>query len=212
MNRKALLGKALLEVVAEFAVFATLLFVAAGTLLWPAGWVSMALFFGLSRPGGQAARAEGTERGNYRPLPVRQAPYVYSSIFEHVLVLPGARTAAGLVVGSAALPGSSGSSGLEDHPRRWDARERTGRIPGLRAERDVPTHPSRLVTTHPTPSKSSYPKLGAAHARSDKRSATIGLRRSPCRCGTHRGPYKVTFGTRQRKGARRSWAGRISCS
>jgi hypothetical protein len=35
MNRKALLGKALLEVVAEFAVFATLLFVAAGTLLCP---------------------------------------------------------------------------------------------------------------------------------------------------------------------------------
>ena len=81
MNRKALLGKALLEVVAEFAVFATLLFVAAGTLLWPARWVSMALFFGLSRPGGEAAKAEGTERGNYRPLPVRQAPYVYSSMF-----------------------------------------------------------------------------------------------------------------------------------
>ena len=37
MNRKALLGKALLEVLAEFAVFAVLLFVSAGTLLWPAG-------------------------------------------------------------------------------------------------------------------------------------------------------------------------------
>jgi protein-S-isoprenylcysteine O-methyltransferase Ste14 len=44
MNRKALLGKALLEVLAEFAVFAALLFVSAGTLLWPAGWAFMALF------------------------------------------------------------------------------------------------------------------------------------------------------------------------
>ena len=45
MNRKALLGKALLEVLAEFAVFAALLFVSAGTLLWPAGWAFIALFF-----------------------------------------------------------------------------------------------------------------------------------------------------------------------
>ena len=43
MNREALL-----EVVAEFAVFAALLFVAAGTLLWPAGWAFMALFFGFT--------------------------------------------------------------------------------------------------------------------------------------------------------------------
>jgi protein-S-isoprenylcysteine O-methyltransferase Ste14 len=48
MNRKALLGKALLEVLAEFAVFAALLFVCAGTLLWPAGWAFMALFFGFA--------------------------------------------------------------------------------------------------------------------------------------------------------------------
>jgi len=48
MNRKALLGKALLEVLAEFAVFAALLFVSAGTLLWPAGWAFMALFFGFA--------------------------------------------------------------------------------------------------------------------------------------------------------------------
>jgi protein-S-isoprenylcysteine O-methyltransferase Ste14 len=48
MNRKALLGKALLEVFGEFAVFAALLFVCAGTLLWPAGWAFMALFFGLA--------------------------------------------------------------------------------------------------------------------------------------------------------------------
>src|SRR5512133_3224656 len=48
MNRKALLAKALLEVLAEFAVFATLLFVSAGTLLWPAGWAFMALFFGFA--------------------------------------------------------------------------------------------------------------------------------------------------------------------
>jgi protein-S-isoprenylcysteine O-methyltransferase Ste14 len=45
MNRKALLGKALLEVLAEFAVFTALLFVSAGTILWPAGWAFMALFF-----------------------------------------------------------------------------------------------------------------------------------------------------------------------
>jgi protein-S-isoprenylcysteine O-methyltransferase Ste14 len=48
MNRNALLGKALLEVVAEFAVFAALLFVSAGTLLWPAGWVFLAIFFGFT--------------------------------------------------------------------------------------------------------------------------------------------------------------------
>jgi protein-S-isoprenylcysteine O-methyltransferase Ste14 len=48
MNRKALLGRALLEVFAEFAVFAALLFVSAGTLLWPAGWTFMALFFGFA--------------------------------------------------------------------------------------------------------------------------------------------------------------------
>jgi protein-S-isoprenylcysteine O-methyltransferase Ste14 len=45
MNRNALLGKTLLEVLAEFAVFAALLFVSAGTLLWPAGWAFIALFF-----------------------------------------------------------------------------------------------------------------------------------------------------------------------
>ena len=48
MNRNALLGKALLEVLAEFAVFAALLFVSAGTLLWPAGWAFLALFFGFA--------------------------------------------------------------------------------------------------------------------------------------------------------------------
>src|SRR5215204_3710706 len=54
MDRKALLGKALLEVqallevLAEFAVFAALLFLCAGTLLWPAGWAFMALFFGFA--------------------------------------------------------------------------------------------------------------------------------------------------------------------
>src|SRR5215216_5673322 len=45
MNRNALLGKALLEVLAEFAMFAALLFVSAGTLLWPAGWAFIAIFF-----------------------------------------------------------------------------------------------------------------------------------------------------------------------
>jgi hypothetical protein len=48
MNRKVLLGKALLEVLAEFALFAALLFVSAGTLLWAAGWAFMALFFGFA--------------------------------------------------------------------------------------------------------------------------------------------------------------------
>jgi protein-S-isoprenylcysteine O-methyltransferase Ste14 len=48
MNRKALLGKALLEVLGEFAVFGALLFGCAGTLLWPAGWAFMALFFGFA--------------------------------------------------------------------------------------------------------------------------------------------------------------------
>jgi protein-S-isoprenylcysteine O-methyltransferase Ste14 len=48
MNRNALLGKALLAVLAEFAVVAAALFVSAGTLLWPAGWAFMALFFGFA--------------------------------------------------------------------------------------------------------------------------------------------------------------------
>ena len=46
MNRKALLAKGLLALTAEFVVFAALLFVSAGTLLWTAGWVFMAIFFG----------------------------------------------------------------------------------------------------------------------------------------------------------------------
>ena len=48
MNRKALLAKALLALIAEFAVFAALLFVSAGTMLWGAGWVFMAIFFGFA--------------------------------------------------------------------------------------------------------------------------------------------------------------------
>jgi hypothetical protein len=48
LNRNALLGKALLEVLAEFAVFTALLFVSAGTLLWPAGWAFIVLFFGFA--------------------------------------------------------------------------------------------------------------------------------------------------------------------
>lgn len=46
MNRKALLTKGLLALTAEFAVFAALLFVSAGTLRWTAGWMFMAIFFG----------------------------------------------------------------------------------------------------------------------------------------------------------------------
>jgi len=48
MNRKALLAKGLLVLTAEFAVFAALLFVSAGTVLWTAGWVFMAIFFGFA--------------------------------------------------------------------------------------------------------------------------------------------------------------------
>ena len=48
MDRRALLGKALFALFAEFAVFAAALFVSAGTLLWPAGWAFMALFFGFA--------------------------------------------------------------------------------------------------------------------------------------------------------------------
>ena len=48
MNRKALLVKGVLALVAEFAVFAALLFVSAGTVLWAAGWVFVAIFFGLA--------------------------------------------------------------------------------------------------------------------------------------------------------------------
>ena len=46
MNRKALLTKGILVLIAEFAVFAALLFVSAGTVLWTAGWVFIGIFFG----------------------------------------------------------------------------------------------------------------------------------------------------------------------
>jgi protein-S-isoprenylcysteine O-methyltransferase Ste14 len=45
MNRKALLAKGILVLIAEFAVFAALLFVSAGTVLWTAGWVFIGIFF-----------------------------------------------------------------------------------------------------------------------------------------------------------------------
>jgi len=48
MDRNALLGKALLTMLAEGAVFAAVLFGLAGTVLWPAGWAFMALFFGFA--------------------------------------------------------------------------------------------------------------------------------------------------------------------
>jgi protein-S-isoprenylcysteine O-methyltransferase Ste14 len=41
-----LLVRGLVALLAEFAVFAALLFVSAGTVLWPAGWVFLAIFFG----------------------------------------------------------------------------------------------------------------------------------------------------------------------
>ena len=48
MNRKVLVARGALVLIAEFAVFAALLFVSAGTPLWPAGWVFMAIFFGFA--------------------------------------------------------------------------------------------------------------------------------------------------------------------
>ncbi len=48
MNRKALLRKAFLTLFVEFAVFAALLFVSAGIVLWPAGWAFLAIFFGFA--------------------------------------------------------------------------------------------------------------------------------------------------------------------
>ena len=48
MNRKVLLAKGILVLIAEFAVFAALLFVSAGTVLWPAGWVFIGIFFGFA--------------------------------------------------------------------------------------------------------------------------------------------------------------------
>ena len=48
MNHKAIMAKGLLALIAEFAVFAALLFVSAGTVLWPAGWVFIAIFFGFA--------------------------------------------------------------------------------------------------------------------------------------------------------------------
>src|SRR5215217_1509336 len=97
----------------------------------------------VSRPGGEAARGEGTERGEHRPV-LREASHVR----EHVLVLPGGCTAARFVVGSPALRCTAGSTGLEDPPRRADARERTGRIRGVRTEREIPTRSPHLVSIH----------------------------------------------------------------
>ena len=48
MDQKVLLSKALLEVIAEFALFAVLLFISAGTVLWLAGWAFIVLLFGFS--------------------------------------------------------------------------------------------------------------------------------------------------------------------
>ncbi len=48
MNHKAIMAKGLVALIAEFAVFAVLLFVSAGTMLWPAGWVFLAIFFGFA--------------------------------------------------------------------------------------------------------------------------------------------------------------------
>jgi protein-S-isoprenylcysteine O-methyltransferase Ste14 len=47
MNPKALLAIGFLALTAEFAVFAALVFGSAGTVLWSAGWVFLAIFFGV---------------------------------------------------------------------------------------------------------------------------------------------------------------------
>src|SRR5215212_8872364 len=103
----------------------------------------------VSRPGGESSRGEGTQRGEHRTLPLREASHVR----EHVLVLPWERTAARFAVGSPALRGTAGSTGLEDPPRRADARERTGRIRRVRTEGEVPAHSPRLVSIRRTARK-----------------------------------------------------------
>src|SRR5215217_7556850 len=103
----------------------------------------------VSRPAGESSRGEGTERGEHRTLPLREASHVR----EHVLVLPWERTAARFVVGSPALRGTAGSPGVEDPPRRADARERTGRIRRVRTEGEVPAHSPRLVSIRRTARK-----------------------------------------------------------
>lgn len=37
------------QIIGMFGVFALALFLAAGTILWPAGWAFLVLFFGLTR-------------------------------------------------------------------------------------------------------------------------------------------------------------------
>src|SRR5215203_2811564 len=103
----------------------------------------------VSLPGGESSRGEGTERGEHRPVPLREASHVR----EHVLVLPWERTAARFVVGSPALRCTAGSTGLEDPPRRADAREWTGRIRRVRTEGEVPAHSPRLVSIRRTARK-----------------------------------------------------------
>src|SRR5215208_5088149 len=98
----------------------------------------------VSRPGSESSRGEGTERGEHRSVPLREA----SHVCEHVLVLPWERTAARFVVGSPALRCTVGSTGLEDPLRRADAREWTGRIRGVRTEREIPTRSPHLVSIH----------------------------------------------------------------
>src|SRR5215207_6408350 len=99
----------------------------------------------VSRPGGETARGAGSERGEDRPVPVREA----SHVFEHVYVLSGNCTPAGFVEGPPVLQGAFGSTRLENHPRRPDAKERTGRVRRVRAEREAPAHPPPLVSIHP---------------------------------------------------------------
>src|SRR5215208_7305448 len=64
----------------------------------------------ISRAGGKSSRGEGSERGEHRPVPLREASHVR----EHVLVLPWERTAFRLVVGAPALRCTAESTGLED--------------------------------------------------------------------------------------------------
>src|SRR5688572_7100661 len=47
MNRKVLLAKGFVVLITELTVVVALLFISAGTVLWPAGWGLIAIFFGV---------------------------------------------------------------------------------------------------------------------------------------------------------------------
>ncbi len=82
---------------------------------------------------------------------VRSGPYryvrhpMYTSM---LLFFPGSALLLGSWGGPAAVPRASEPARLENRPRRPDAEERAGRIRPVRTEREVPAHPSCLVTIY----------------------------------------------------------------